>query len=519
MARSKQSARRPKAKRQDLDASADRASKKQKQQPSDEAVAKGSCQSENVLSRLLGGMPMSEFMAEYFEKKPLLVRRKANDDLFPKGLFSRETLLDVVGTHELEIGKDMTICKYANGERDNYVPEDGNPRAKKKNVSSLLNNRYSCQFYQPQRYVDGLYHLNAAFEEYFGCLAGASAYLTPPGAQALAPHHDDVEVFILQTEGRKKWKLYHPMVELPGEHSSDLSEESIGNVWMELTLEEGDVLYFPRGVIHQAATDDVQFSTHVTISVYQHQSWANFLEVVLPRIVRRAFDSDVTFRKGLPVNYLSFMGTQFPGSSSGAVSFVEQCKSLVTKLGTWVDVADVQQACDEAALDFFANRLPPDHGPAVDTADFLLSPKAKIRFRSRNSIRLMIGEDDSKETIVSVLHSVRNCRIHHMGMCSCVEDDEDEGEDDDGGVASDASDGGSDEEDDESDDGDATMGMPPQPRTLVFPGSLLQPLMQLYTAFPKDIAVADIVKGSSDETEARGMLLRLWSEGLLTASA
>ncbi|KAJ0399804.1 hypothetical protein P43SY_002949 [Pythium insidiosum] len=110
MARSKQSARRPKAKRGDGDASADRANKKQKQQQHS-GSSSDSCKADNVLSRLLGGMPISEFMSEYFEKKPLLVRHNANEELFPKGLFSRETLLDLVGEHALEIGKDMTICK------------------------------------------------------------------------------------------------------------------------------------------------------------------------------------------------------------------------------------------------------------------------------------------------------------------------------------------------------------------------------------------------------------------------
>jgi ribosomal protein L16 Arg81 hydroxylase len=36
-----------------------------------------------------------------------------------------------------------------------------------------------------------------------------------------APHYDDVEVFILQLEGKKKWKLYSPPPsdELPREYS------------------------------------------------------------------------------------------------------------------------------------------------------------------------------------------------------------------------------------------------------------------------------------------------------------
>ena len=33
-------------------------------------------------------------------------------------------------------------------------------------------------------------------------------YLTPAGAQGFAPHFDDIEAFILQTEGSKRWRLY-----------------------------------------------------------------------------------------------------------------------------------------------------------------------------------------------------------------------------------------------------------------------------------------------------------------------
>jgi len=58
----------------------------------------------------------------------------------------------------------------------------------------------------------------------------------------LAPHHDDVDVFVLQTEGRKHWKLYKPLVKLAGEHSKDLTQNQIGKPIAELTLEEGDVV-------------------------------------------------------------------------------------------------------------------------------------------------------------------------------------------------------------------------------------------------------------------------------------
>ncbi len=59
-----------------------------------------------------------------------------------------------------------------------------------KQVDALIQSGFSVQFYQPQRYIDSLCAVNAALEQYFGCLAGASAYLTPPHAQAVRPTID-----------------------------------------------------------------------------------------------------------------------------------------------------------------------------------------------------------------------------------------------------------------------------------------------------------------------------------------
>ncbi|POM77498.1 Nucleolar protein, partial [Phytophthora palmivora] len=280
MSRTKKAARRGK---RNADGTPSGSNKKQKKEVAKAAAAnttataavnvdKGSRQwAESTLTKLLGGMSLETFLSEYFEKKPLHVRKADKGALFGSGLFSRKKMLKVMEKQpHMGFGKDLTVCRYVNSERENFDGEDSNGHATSRQVASLLDRGYSCQFYQPQRYVDGLYELNAAFEEVFGGLAGASAYLTPANAQALAPHHDDVEVFVLQTQGRKKWKLYHPLVELAGEHSSDLAEDQIGEPWMELTVEEGDLLYFPRGVVHEACTDKEEFSTHVTVSVYQH---------------------------------------------------------------------------------------------------------------------------------------------------------------------------------------------------------------------------------------------------------
>jgi hypothetical protein len=538
MSRTKKSARRGK---RSADGAAAGPSKKQRKEAATNAATaaapatvngeKGSRQwAESTLTKLLGGMPLDTFMSEYFEKKPLHVRKAVKGALFGSGLFSRKKMLKVMDKQprSMGFGKDLTVCRYVNSERENFDGEDSDGHATSRQVASLLDRGYSCQFYQPQRYVDGLYELNAAFEEVFGGLAGASAYLTPANSQALAPHHDDVEVFVLQTEGRKKWKLYRPLVELAGEHSSDLAEDQIGEPWQELTVEEGDLLYFPRGVIHQACTDEEKFSTHVTISVYQHNTWANFLEVALPRVIRQAFDSDVAFRKGLPVGYLNYVGTQFPADSTEAKEFAATCKKLVSQLAAHVGEKDLQEAADEAALDVLANRLPPPSEKKDDgeSGPSPLEGDAAIRFKNRSHVRLSMGEDEAKEAFVAVYYSLHNCRRHHMGLCTCDGGDEEDGqhEEDDGSEAGDAAETGSagdNESDEEEDDPSAAFGqLPPQAKSVVFPGELAPALMKLYasSASAPGASVDELAEAASDETAVRGMLLRLWSEGLLAVT-
>ena len=48
-------------------------------------------------------------------------------------------------------------------------------------------------------------------------------YLTPAGSQGFAPHWDEIDAFILQLEGRKRWKVYEPLDE-----ESKLPRESSG---------------------------------------------------------------------------------------------------------------------------------------------------------------------------------------------------------------------------------------------------------------------------------------------------
>ncbi len=100
-----------------------------------------------------------------------------------------------------------------------------------------------------------------------------NAYVTPPGAQGFAPHHDTHDVFVLQVDGHKRWNVYEPRLPLPlkSQPSQGLTgDEPLVAEGTEpvltTVLGPGDALYLPRGYIHAAETNDDR-SIHLTVGV------------------------------------------------------------------------------------------------------------------------------------------------------------------------------------------------------------------------------------------------------------
>ena len=100
-----------------------------------------------------------------------------------------------------------------------------------------------------------------------------NAYVTPPGSQGFAPHHDTHDVFVLQVDGHKRWNIYQPLITLPlkSQPSQGLTGDeplvAEGAVpVLSTVLGPGDALYLPRGYIHAAETNDDR-SIHLTIGV------------------------------------------------------------------------------------------------------------------------------------------------------------------------------------------------------------------------------------------------------------
>jgi len=96
----------------------------------------------------------------------------------------------------------------------------------------------------------------------------ANAYLSPAAQQGFNAHYDAHDVFILQIEGSKTFQFYAGGPELPLRGDTfDASIHHPGAATERVTLQAGDTLYIPRGVMHDARTTDNLRSLHITLGV------------------------------------------------------------------------------------------------------------------------------------------------------------------------------------------------------------------------------------------------------------
>lgn len=96
----------------------------------------------------------------------------------------------------------------------------------------------------------------------------SNVYLTPENNQAFPLHYDTQEVFIIQIYGSKIWELYPGIEKLyPVDYSYDnLLVDLEHNTPKKITLNQGDLLYLPRGYAHKVYSE--KNSLHITVSIY-----------------------------------------------------------------------------------------------------------------------------------------------------------------------------------------------------------------------------------------------------------
>ncbi|MDG4831200.1 cupin domain-containing protein [Solwaraspora sp. WMMD1047] len=99
-----------------------------------------------------------------------------------------------------------------------------------------------------------------------------NAYLTPAGNQGFGTHYDTHDVFVLQVDGEKHWRVHEPVLPDPlerqpwGGRADEVTAVADGPPALDVVLSPGDALYLPRGWLHSAQAQDGS-SLHLTVGV------------------------------------------------------------------------------------------------------------------------------------------------------------------------------------------------------------------------------------------------------------
>lgn len=288
------------------------------------------------LAGLVAPIETSAFFADYFEMRPLLVARRE-----PARFADLVTLDDIdriLTTHALRPPVIAAAAAGAPIDPAAFTRADGAVDVAR--LLALHDDGATLILNSLDDVHPPLAALCDALALDLSARVQANIYVTPPGAVGFPAHADIHDVFILQAHGAKRWRLAPGPIQLPLEaQAPDLEGLTLPENAESMVLGAGDTLYIPRGVVHQAETDEAA-SIHLTLGAPAY-TWGELLHEALATAILE----DVDLRRALPPGFAR------PGFDLGPAE--ARFGELVARFASKADAADAFEAVREA---FVADR-------------------------------------------------------------------------------------------------------------------------------------------------------------------
>jgi ribosomal protein L16 Arg81 hydroxylase len=254
------------------------------------------------LEAILDPLPVARFLAEYKDRRPLHLPGPADkfaeiltwqmlDELLNQDIWTAQSLQLWLDNRQVP---PLLYCQPS-VDRDRRQMMKPDPAK----VVELAGRGASLLLHEVELLHQGPRRIHRALSRGLEAKVSINLYCSWNGRQAFDSHFDRHDVFALQIVGSKRWRLYEGRADYPVEHPSfrNLPQEQYdrmkGAVAEEVELTQGDLLYLPRGQLHDAlATSEA--SIHLTVACTE----ATGLDW-LTQIWERALQ-DSRFRRNLP---------------------------------------------------------------------------------------------------------------------------------------------------------------------------------------------------------------------------
>lgn len=318
------------------------------------------------VERLLEPLSFSTFYDAWYEQKPLLIKRGA------PAFYASLVTIDDVNEHLGRAHLSTPALRLArNGEEIDpaeYTYPSSSPNSHwsdatvdKERLFAKFYDGHTIVFMEYEQHSAAMLRLRHEIERAFHSPVMTHVYLTPRNAQGFSPHWDSTNVFILQFTGTKDWMIYDSPVTLPTKQQV-LYEGEWTRVEPTLaaTLEPGDLLYIPRGFVHEGRSRNT-VSGHLTLEL-RALTYADLLRQIADNA-----NVDPWLRRPLPIDYRSV------GSNGEFLRHVHK----------FFDNADLPAYVERTHEDFADDRLPDATSRLADYMQLpLMDATSRLRIRS-----------------------------------------------------------------------------------------------------------------------------------------
>lgn len=234
----------------------------------------------------------SAFFADYFGRAPLL-RRGALDaapyaDLLTVSDLDNLLYSEIVRPPHIRLsvkGRDIPPPNYARAASAQGNPGELVDPAK---VLSFFRAGATITWNSLGQVRPNLRALTASLAERFSTRADVNAVFTPAGQEGFLPHHDPVDVFVIQLHGVKRWRVWSTASH-PDDEITHYTSEELGEPLWDVSLHPGDILYLPNGTPHVAVAEDAM-SLHLSALVFPRR-WSDLVK----QLVGNVLDGDPDF--------------------------------------------------------------------------------------------------------------------------------------------------------------------------------------------------------------------------------
>ena len=271
------------------------------------------------IEQALAPIPIGTFLTEYWNRKPLLIRRQ-NPEIYDMGL-AMETPESLILSGRLQYpeirlirkGQKVPLQMMFESGLFGRTSKDGAPRLGALRQAYLEGYTIVLRAETVSRPVA---RLCRSLEAEVRRPVLAEMFCTPKGSQGSNLHHDPFDVFVLQLSGIKHWKVYAPTGKESTKIGVQTTVEQVGPLLLDDQLAAGDLLYIPCSFPHVALTSGDAPSVHLSLAA-EPLRWSD----VVHEAATMAMEQNRDFTRLLPVGYLN-------GNEDEAAELASLCARL-----------------------------------------------------------------------------------------------------------------------------------------------------------------------------------------------